>query len=640
MRWTADPSSARREIVLVLIDEDSVRSMAHLVGRWPWPRVIHASLIDFLARSPARVIVYDVLFTEPDQTEIRIGDEPWKGEDSDQALAEATAKAGNVIHTADASYGGSGVAPTSRPLRDEGFRLDDDVRRQTEVRLPYPALASASRLIAHTLMVFDADGPIRRSVPFVRVDRTFVPSAGTAAALLAARIAAANVRVEGNSLKLGDRAMPAPAHDVPRFKDDPTRIRSRETLIRYAGPAVLPDGKTTTYRSYSFYRLFYSEQQVLAGQKPDVDPAIFRDAIVFVGTTAAGLHDVFQTPFGDTGKMPGAQIHASLTDNILSGRFMRPASVATGWVATGLAALLVGVAGVYLRPSIATIASIVAAAGVGSVGVWLFKRGVWLPMTTPIVAMTAASFGGIAYQYFVEGRERRRISNLFGRYVSRDIFHQLLTNPALARLGGQRREMSVLFSDIRGFTSVSEAATPEAVVAQLNEYFSRMVEVLFRHRGTLDKFVGDMVMALFGAPLDDPDHADHAVAAALDMIAELERLNARWVSEGRARLDIGIGINSGEMIAGNIGAETIRSYTVIGDAVNLGSRLESLNKDYGTRIIISEHTRARLRRSYALRPLGDVVVKGKSQPVGIFAVEGTEVTKGTVFNTGTEFTED
>jgi len=196
----------------------------------------------------------------------------------------------------------------------------------------------------------------------------------------------------------------------------------------------------------------------------------------------------------------------------------------------------------------------------------------------------------------------------------------LLADPTRARLGGTRREMSVLFSDIRGFTTVSERGQPEEIVAQLNEYFSRMVAVLFNHHGTLDKFVGDMVMALFGAPVDDELHADHAVAAALEMLSELAALNRRWTAEGRPELNIGIGINSGDMVAGNIGSETIMSYTVIGDAVNLGSRLESLNKQYGTRIIISENTRQRLRNGYDVHSLGEVVVKGKSQAVAIFEV--------------------
>jgi adenylate cyclase len=178
--------------------------------------------------------------------------------------------------------------------------------------------------------------------------------------------------------------------------------------------------------------------------------------------------------------------------------------------------------------------------------------------------------------------------------------------------------MTVLFSDIRGFTTVTEKGNPEELVAQLNEYFTRMVDVVFRHQGTVDKFVGDMVMALFGAPLDDDGHADHAVGAAREMVRELGELNRKWAVEGRAQLDIGIGINSGEMIAGNIGSSSIMSYTVIGDNVNLGARLESLNKEYGTRIIISDATRTRLREACDIRPLGDVVVKGKTRPVAIF----------------------
>ena len=195
-----------------------------------------------------------------------------------------------------------------------------------------------------------------------------------------------------------------------------------------------------------------------------------------------------------------------------------------------------------------------------------------------------------------------------------------MEHPHLAELGGKRREMSVLFSDIRGFTTVTEKGEPEALVHQLNEYFSRMVEVVFRNHGTVDKFVGDMVMALFGAPVDDPRHADHAVAAAVEMVQELGELNRRWLAEGKVPLDIGIGVNSGDMIAGNIGSSSIMSYTVIGDNVNLGSRLESLNKEYGTRIIISDATRTRLSREPALRPLGNVTVKGKTRPVAIFEI--------------------
>jgi adenylate cyclase len=262
---------------------------------------------------------------------------------------------------------------------------------------------------------------------------------------------------------------------------------------------------------------------------------------------------------------------------------------------------------------------------IGWASTQLFTGGLWMNLSQPISTASLALFGGVGYQYFVEGREKRKMKKLFGQYVSKDVYLQLVANPELARLGGHRREMTVLFSDIRGFTTITERGRPDEIVGMLNEYFTKMVDIVFRHHGTLDKFVGDMVMALFSAPLDDPDHADHAVEAALEMLAELARLNEQWNAQGRfAGLDIGIGINTGPMIAGNIGSDAIMSYTVIGDAVNLGARLESLNKQYGTRIIISEASRQQLKRSYALRPLGDVVVKGKTEPVAIYDVVAHE----------------
>jgi adenylate cyclase len=318
--------------------------------------------------------------------------------------------------------------------------------------------------------------------------------------------------------------------------------------------------------------------------------------------------------------MPGIQVHAAVADDILSGRFMRPAPrmVTVGSVVA--AALLVGIVATFLPAWWATGSAAVLVALFAWAATMLFANSYWVNVTQPVLASSIALFGGVGYQYFVEGRERRKLKRLFGQYVSKDVYEQLVANPALARLGGQRREMTVLFSDIRGFTTLSERGQPEDVVHMLNEYFTRMVDLVFAHKGTIDKFVGDMVMALFNAPVDDPLHADHAVQTALAMIDALDELNSKWTAEGKPRLDIGVGINTGPMIAGNIGSDAIMSYTVIGDAVNLGSRLESLNKQYGTRIIISEATRQRLSGSYIFRPLGDVVVKGKTQPVPIFEV--------------------
>ena len=616
---TARPDTARQDIALVEIDEYSLRNLQPNAGRWPWPRAVHSLLIDYLARAPAKVIAYDVNFAEADTRRgFDFGDGTWSGAESDQALADSIKAAGNVLLLADATF--DGEANDAPPFPDLGYRLESaEILERRAIFLPFPALAGAAAGFGHNLVVLDPDGPIRHSVPFVRARARAVPNLGVAAAMRVAGISPAAVAVENGQFTIGDRRLPTSVRRVPT-SDGVTAYRW--SLIDFRGPALLDDLKTRTYPTYSFFDLEYSEEQLLAKTTPKVDPSVFKDKIVFVGTTASGLLDVFETPFAH-GKMPGIQIHAAVADDILSNRFIRPAS---GWVrvvSVVAGALVVGTSAALLPAWWATLAAFAVMALMAWWATFLFTNGVWFNLTQPVLASWFALLGGVGYQYFFEDREKRRVKQLFGRYVSKDVYAVLMANPGLARLGGQRREMSVLFSDIRGFTTVTERGQPDEIVSMLNEYFSSMVDLVFKHGGTLDKFVGDMVMALYGAPLDDPDHADHAVQTALAMIAELGRLNARWKEQGRfSGLDIGIGINTGPMIAGNIGSEAIMSYTVIGDAVNLGSRLESLNKEFGTRIIISDATRQRLKGDYEFRPLGDVVVKGKTYPVAIFEVVG------------------
>ncbi len=618
---TARPETARQDIVLIEIDEYSLRNLEPNAGRWPWPRVVHSSLLDYLARAPAKLVVYDVNFAEPDsRAGFSYGDATMSGADSDAALVEAVRAAGNIVLLAEATYGFSGDTSHLPAVPDQGFAVDDPaVLQRHAVFLPFPALAHVAAGIGHSLLMFDRDGPIRHTVPFVRSGHIGVPSLGLLAGLRAAAVEPAAVSIQAETLAIaGRRRMPL---NTTRMATEDGVVSYLWGLIDFRGPALLDDLKSRPYPSYSFFDLLYSDAQLQENLTPKVDPEVFRDKLVFVGVTAAGLADVFETPFS-RGKMPGIQIHAAVADDVMSGRFLGSASTAARIVTVVLSALAVGLIAAWFPVWWATALSAGFLALLGWAAFQAFAAGYWLNLSQPVLASSIALFGGVAYQYFVEGREKRKMTRLFGRYVSKDVFDQLVMDPSLARLGGQRREMTVLFSDIRGFTTVTERGEPEDIVETLNDYFTRMVELVFLHKGTLDKFVGDMVMALFGAPLDDPDHADHAVETALDMVTALAELNERWQAAGRATLDLGIGINTGPMIAGNIGSEAIMSYTVIGDAVNLGARLESLNKEYGTRIIISEATRRQLKRHYDLRALGEVVVKGKSQAVAIFEVVG------------------
>jgi adenylate cyclase len=625
LRSVARPVNARADIALVLINESSLRALEPQFGGWPWPRFLHAGVVDFLARSHARLIAYDVLFTDRDRrSAFTVGGRTMTGDESDAELVASVKRAGNVVLLGDAVF--EGLENPSASLATEGppahrsliYRPGPGFEDRPPLRLPFAELADAALAVGHNFQVKDPGGTDRRIRPFVLSGGVAVPSLGLAAALAVDRPAPETVRLEGpDGLRIGSHVMPVLSESVPPRAGEAPKP-SRQALVNFHGPFETPQGRQT-YAAYSFFDVLLSENSASNGEKPAIDPSVFRDKIVFVGTSGSGMSDILSTPF-EGGGMPGAQLHAAVADDVVSGRYMTRASLRTDAILTIVVGVLAGVIATCVPVVWAVPAVLVIAAGLVA---WLKREvgfGLWIGAVAPIAALSLATFEGVAWQYFVEGREKREVKRLFGRYVSRDVFDHLIADPSLARLGGQRREMTVLFSDIRGFTSASEQGTPEDVVAQLNEYFSAMVDVLFRHQGTLDKFVGDMVMGLFGAPLPDARHADHAVAAALEMTDVLDDLNGKWKTAGKPPLDIGIGINSGEMIAGNIGSETIMSYTVIGDAVNLGARLESLNKDYGTRILISGETRSRLTSAVATRRIGDVTVKGRTKPVEVFEV--------------------
>jgi adenylate cyclase len=607
-RTLTDPSKASRDIVLVKIDDVSVDRMdkALGLGRWPWGRDTYALLLQYFERARPKAIAFDILLLEKDRTP--------QGPEWDLELIETTKSLGNVVHAVEVN---DTLKHVPEALAAERFQLTHEVEEHQSIKLPYAGLAQASRMLGSTFFILDADGPVRRVVPFVRQGDTYYPSLGVATAMVALGLHPADVRLDPLGLHIGEVLVPL--MDVQPVYE--SRIQTRHMLLRYMAPPYADKKRTTTtYVSYSFCDLFLSELQIRDGKKPDVDPELFRNKIIFIGTTAAGLHDLIQTPFGAGGKMPGMQVHATVVDNIMNRSFIHPA----GWVWSGLllgvSTLLVAVFGVQFSFWWALGAAAVIAGVDAGIAAWCFRAGNWIFFVPTGLGLLIGQFSGVAYKYFVEDRAKRQVKALFSRYVAPAVVKELIEDPSKARLGGERREMTVLFSDIRGFTTFSESGQPEDVIRQLNEYMTHMVDLLFQHHGTLDKFVGDMIMGLFNAPVADPDHADHAVQMALAMLRKLDELNRRWNLEGNPNFDIGIGINTGDMIVGNVGSERTLSYTVIGDNVNLGARLESLNKEFHSHIIISEATRAALKGSYFIRPLGDAKVKGKTRSVKVFEV--------------------
>ncbi len=370
-------------------------------------------------------------------------------------------------------------------------------------------------------------------------------------------------------------------------------------------------GGYESFKYISFYKAVTGE--VPAGE--------FKDKIVLIGGTAAGLFDFKAMPFSPT--YPGVEVHATAMSNILRDDFLDSApwwltlllvlffATCAGWALSGLQALY---------GALSCLAMFI---GYYAACCLFFSKAHYdLEAAAPLLSL-ALSYGAVVfYRFMTEEKEKRKIKNTIGHYINRQLLEKVLADPGLLKLGGDRKNLSVLFSDIRGFTTISESMKPEEVVPLLNEYLSKMVDVVFRNDGTLDKFIGDAVMAFWGAPVPDELHPRKAVMCAIEMIEELKLLQEKWRREGKPVIEIGIGVNTGDMVVGNMGSGQKMEYTVIGDNVNLGSRLEGLNKEYHTRIIVSEATFLAVQDLVEAQLLGSVKVKGKTKEVTIYQILG------------------
>jgi adenylate cyclase len=382
-----------------------------------------------------------------------------------------------------------------------------------------------------------------------------------------------------------------------------------EVLVNYAGDAK-------TYPTYTY-------SDVTEGKIPVED---FKDKIVYVGVTAVGvISDVRPTAYQKQG-YPGVEIHANVSDNILNNNFLSrgPLEETADMAMVLFAGVFMGLIFVIMPATISWAALLFA------LGAMLFYdysqfawHGRWLDVVIPTLTMVINFVGIVSYRVIFEEREKRKVRGAFGMYVHPGLIGQMLKDPGLLRLGGEEVEMTVMFSDVRGFTSISEKLTPPQLVELLNEYLTAMSDTIMQSWGTVDKYEGDAIMAFWGRPYPQTDHAFRACTACLNQAEQLKVLNAKWKSEGKQELNIGIGLNTGPMVVGNMGSTKRFNYTVMGDAVNLGSRLEGQNKEYGTRIIISETTYAQVKEQFVCRELDLIRVKGKNKPVAIFELMST-----------------
>ncbi len=632
------------QVAIVAIDEKSLAE----VGQWPWSRIILAELIEAISSFGPKAIGVDVIWSEPEKRlgvldailaegegpqptrmiqEIKeelksfVSQSPQVYEflrrlsrevHPDEVLAKAIEDSGKVV-VGDFLFMKQEEIPENYDPRSPNSLLSLSKSQYSVVRLPFrgerelptfkaigpkgnlPEIAMAAKAIGFFNIVPDMDGVVRAVPLVVECGEGFLAPLSVQTLRYAGDPFSWSVEAES----FGILGIKWPNGFIPTSEDG-------FMLINFRGKAG------------TFPRV--SAVDVLRG---NVSREALKDKIVFVGAVATGIFDLRVTPFDSA--CPGVEVHANIVDNILRGDFIQK----PGWAAT-LDLLVILIGGVVLgllypklRPLLGALAMITLFFG----HLWLNARvlwesGFWLNAMYPSVLILTSYLGVTIHGFVREEREKRKLKGAFQVYVPPEVVQEIIRNPQSLRLGGQQKVLTVLFSDIRGFTSISEVLDPEALVRLLNEYLTEMTQVIFRHEGTLDKYMGDAIMAIYGAPIFKEDHPARACLSALEMLEVMKKLKGKWDAMGLPPLDIGIGINTGEMVVGNMGSEKRFDYTVMGDHVNLASRLEGLNKQYGTRIILSEFTLREAGEGFLCRELDLVRVKGKRKPVRIYELLG------------------
>ncbi len=591
--WNRDLHASDKVIILD-IDEQSLKVMAPIYGRWPWPRRVYKDLIEFISIGSPRAVLFDVLFSE--QTHASIGPD-------DQALIDATRSFSFVSH---------GMQLFEDELLDtkaftDRFALSDVSTEQSKTFRdfagPFQALLDASQNVHVVTFDPDSDGVSRRVRLLYQYDHRVLPSLSTQALLLYSQKKTLNSWQD--HLSIGDYTIPITHGTVPLHFYKPKNMES-----------------------ISMAAVLASAAKVQKGEQPDtVDPLMFEGKIILIGASATGLEDLKPTPVSPL--LPGVVLHATAISNVLMQDFLIEISFAVKiGIAFCLITLWYGILFILQNIFIKVLLALSVICAYCMIAVLVFqKMSLHLECGLMLFLFVAILLDSFIYLSFFEGAEKRKIKGTLSKYISPDVMNAVLAtgrNPS-AEIG-QRQELSILFSDIRGFTTFSESHQPEKVVEMLNYYLGSMVDLVFEHQGTLDKFIGDAVMAFWGAPLPDDQHVRRAVLCALRMQESLVELKKNWKDqENPFTFEIGIGINTGDVIVGNIGGEKRLDYTVIGDNVNLASRLEGLTKYYHAPIILGEKTYEDAKSHFVTRKVDLVRVKGKQNSVTIAEVLGSHL---------------
>ncbi|GHV03717.1 adenylate/guanylate cyclase domain-containing protein [Campylobacterota bacterium] len=599
------------QVTIVDIDE---RSLAEL-GQWPWERNKIARLLTNLAEAGVGIVGIDAVFAEPDNSSPRrvlnqmgLKREAANAPDFDEILGEAigtTPTIAGYVFLMEADEIAQGEGPQVPAIFVErNLGAQDLLFRPHRPVLNFPSIQDRAFSSGYFNTIPDDDSGIIRNVPLVmKYDDVIYPSLS----LEMIRIAFDEERViVQHDPRIGVERIIVGDLEIPTD-------RYGRLFVNFRGA-----GKTFPYISAAdIYNNTFDPQSV-AGK------------FVLLGTSASGLLDLRAMPFDNV--YPGVEIHANVIDNIITGDYISRPS----WI-PAVDLLMILLAALFLSAILAYASAFVSfAVIIVYTGLFLtfnyymlFSHGLILNLLVVLLTIFLVTILALLFNYFLESKQKDLIRAKLAKKVSPSVVEDLLKNPDLGILEGRERDITIFFSDIRGFTSLSEAmGSPKALIGFLNSYMTPMTNIIMKYGGTVDKFIGDAIMAYWNAPSDVKNHQDAALKAAVEQLAALATLNATLKAEGKPQIDIGIGLNTGLATVGEMGSEGRADYTVIGDPVNLASRLEGLNKPYGSHIIISEFTKAGLTGEYVIRELDRVRVKGKTEPVAIYEVLGVGAPSG------------
>jgi adenylate cyclase len=607
--WIRGKNTPPGHVVVVAIDEKTVRAW----GRWPPPRAQMAALVDHIAAQAPKVIVFDLLFTEKEHFVAMREPSVESLSPGDLAFQAAIKRAGNVVLpfaldvlAMDQKSSEFTETPSENILFSSYPRVNPSESsfhplHAVAALAPLSPFANVAAAMGHVFILPDRDGVLRRETLVVEYNGDYYPPISLVAARLYLDIPEMEMALQmGEAVRLGKM-------------DIPTDELGRITIDYF--------GKEKSYP-------FYSAVDVVSGQIPS---DTFKGKIALIGASAMATADSKVTPFSNN--MMGFEKNATVIENLITHRLFHRSEGRMQGISLGLI-VLYGLILWVVMPRYHAV-------GCASWGGGLFVAHlvlatllfihykIWIDVVYPEIAVVGSYLVYTGFQYFTEEKKARAIRKMFQSYVSPRVVEEMMKRPELARLGGYKQEVTILFADIVAFTPFCEERKerPTEVVSILNEYLGAMTDIVFRWEGTLDKFVGDSVMVFWGAPLPQEDHAWRAVCCARDMCRRLSLLQEKWRREGTPPLSIGIGINTGEVIVGNIGADGKKmDYTVIGDAVNLAARVESLTRQYESMIILTEKTYTAIlpqitgETGLQIKKLGDVQVKGKEETISIYGL--------------------